>query len=225
VPTNDNPTALTLEASERAAIAEVARRHDLRVIEDDAYGALPDAPIAPIAAYAPERCWYVASMSKIVSPALRVAYVRTPSVADALRLAGDVHETAVMAPPLNAAMVTAWMHDGMFDRLLGAMRAETAWRQELAGEMLGEVAHRRHPQGYHLWLELPPGMIAAELIGELRQTPLSLVAGERFAVEAGAPQAVRVSLGGAKDAEELARALRILHGHVGAPVRRSAPLV
>jgi DNA-binding transcriptional MocR family regulator len=71
VPTNDNPTAVTLPLAERQAIADVAQRFDLQVIEDDAYGPLAAEPIAPIASFAPERCWHVASMSKIISPALR----------------------------------------------------------------------------------------------------------------------------------------------------------
>ncbi len=156
VPTNDNPTAATIDEAGRAAIAGVARRHDLQVIEDDAYGLLARAPIPPIAAFAPDHCWYVASLSKIVTPALRVAFVRAPSVGSAIRLAADVHETAIMAPPLNAAMVSRWIGDGTFERLVEAMRAEIAWRQELATTLLGDLAGARSAEGYHLWLPARP---------------------------------------------------------------------
>lgn len=225
VPTNDNPTAATIPQAEREAIAEVARRHDLQVIEDDAYGLLAGTPIRPIAAFAPERCWYVASLSKIVTPALRLAYVRTPSVASALRLAADVHETAIMAPPLSAAMVTRWIGDGTLARLVAAMRAEIAWRQDLADGILGTVERQRSPEGYHLWLSLPAPLSADELVGAMRQQGLSVVAAGSFAVERDETQAVRVSLGGLVDRERLARGLRVLHGHLSQPVGKAAPLV
>lgn len=44
LPANDNPTAATIEAGERAALAAVARRHGVQIIEDDAYGQLAEAP-------------------------------------------------------------------------------------------------------------------------------------------------------------------------------------
>ncbi|MDB5703373.1 MAG: hypothetical protein JWN66_489 [Sphingomonas bacterium] len=225
VPTNDNPTTVTLSESERAAIALVARRHDLQVIEDDAYGLLARDPIRPIAAFAPERCWYVASLSKILTPALRVAYVRAPSVAGALRLAADAHETAIMAPPLNAAMASRWIGDGMFDRLVTAMRAEIAWRQDLADGVLGDVAHQRSMEGYHFWLPLPDQRAADDLVVAMRQHGLSVIAAASFAVTSDGEQAVRVSLGGPGDRERLARALRILHGYVSQPIGKAAALI
>jgi len=225
VPTNDNPTATTIPAAERAAIADVARRHDLQVIEDDAYGLLARAPIPPIACHAPERSWYVASLSKIVTPALRLAYVRTPSVASALRLAADVHETAIMAPPLSAAMASRWITDGTLARLVAAMRSEIAWRGNLAETILGDIPYHRSPEGYHLWVPLPAPLSADDLVGAMRQHGLSVVAAGSFAVERDDTQAVRVSLGGLVDREKLGRGLRVLHGHVSQPIGKAPPLV
>src|SRR5690606_24759277 len=57
VPTNDNPTARTLSVVDREAIADVARRHGVRVIEDDAYGQIAAPLIPPIASFVPELGW------------------------------------------------------------------------------------------------------------------------------------------------------------------------
>ncbi|MFA6113100.1 MAG: PLP-dependent aminotransferase family protein [Sphingomonas sp.] len=225
VPTNDNPTASTVSEAERAAIAGVVRHHALQVIEDDAYGLLASDPIPPIAAFAPEHCWYVASLSKIVTPALRVAFVRTPSVGSAIRLATDVHETAIMAPPLNAAMVSRWIGDGMFERLVSAMRGEIAWRQALAESLLGDLAGARSAEGYHLWLPLPGHLRADDLAAAMRPHGLSVVGAGSFAVGDNDTGAVRVSLGGLLDRERLARALRVLHGHLSQPIGKATPLV
>lgn len=213
VPTNDNPTAETLDDSARREIAAAATRHDLQVIEDDAYGPLAATPLAPVAAHAPERSWYIASASKIISPALRVAYVRAPHVAAALQLAAGIHQTAVMAPPLNAAMLTRWIHDGTAARLIAAMRAEAARRQALAARLLDGLDATAHPQGYHLWLRLPGGVAPNDLADAMRPTGLSVMPADRFAAGDARANAVRVSLGGLADDDQLTRALRILHGH------------
>ncbi|MBU3076625.1 PLP-dependent aminotransferase family protein [Sphingomonas quercus] len=225
VPTNDNPTTVTLDMERRRAIAEVARRHGLAIIEDDAYGLLPAAPQTPIAALAPELTWHVASTSKIISPALRVAHVRAPTLRDAWRLAADVHETAVMAPPLNAALVSLWLRDGTFGRLIAAVREEAVARQRIVSRALAGLDYATHPEGYHLWLRLDAAHMPApaELAAMLRPAGLSAVSAQAFAArpDEASPPAVRISFGGAMDHERLRRALQRLeallhHGHARA---------
>jgi DNA-binding transcriptional MocR family regulator len=213
VPTNDNPTAETLDEAARHEIAAAVTRHDLQLIEDDAYGALATTPVAPLAAHAPDRSWYIASASKIISPALRVAFVRAPNVAAALQFAGQVHQTAVMAPPLNTAMLTRWIDDGTAARLIAAMRAEAARRQALAARLLDGLDFTAHSQGYHLWLRLPDTLAPNDLADAMRPTGLSVMPADRFAAGDARANAVRVSLGGLADEDQLVRALRILHGH------------
>ncbi|WP_447759897.1 aminotransferase-like domain-containing protein [Sphingopyxis panaciterrae] len=225
VPTNDNPTAHTIRAEDRAAIAAWAQRHGVQIIEDDAYGLLPEKPLPAITSFAPEIGWYIASMAKVISPALRVAFVRAPGVAEAMLLAACQHESAVMAPPINAAMVSLWVADGSFDHLVAAVRKEAAWRQRLAGTMLGDAPCSAHPEGYHLWLPLAPGLAPEVLAAALNLEGLSAVTSDRFAVAADAPKALRVSLGGAIDRNALARGLRRLDGHLRAPAVQAQPVI
>lgn len=49
----------------------------------------------------------------------------------ALRTATDIHETIVMAPPLNAALATRWLHDDSFAALVHEIRTEADFRQRL----------------------------------------------------------------------------------------------
>jgi len=226
VPTNDNPTTATLPLDRREAIAAIARRHGLMIIEDDAYGQLPAAPLPSLASLAPERSWHVASVSKVISPVLRVAHVRAPSARDAWRLAADVHETAVMAPPLNAALVTLWMRDGTFAELVQAVRAEGIARQRIAAHHLAEADYAAHPEGYHIWLRLGGAISAAELASTVRPAGLSIVPGEAFAVRKGeAVPAVRISIGGAIDHERLRRALERLQALLQREAARGQALV
>ncbi len=217
VPTNDNPTTRTIAAADRQAIAAWAEGTGVRIIEDDAYGLLPDAPLPAIASFAPGISWYVASMAKIISPALRVGFVRAPGVAEAMQLASCQHESAVMAPPLNVAMVSLWLADGSFDRLVDAVRKEAGWRQKLAHSVLGDGRHASHPEGYHLWLPLADDSQSDMLAAALALDGLSAVASDHFAVAEDAPRALRISLGGTIDRRALSRALHRLAAGLWSP--------
>ena len=217
VPTNDNPTTVTLTVKDRREIAAWARDTNVRIIEDDAYALLPGAQIPAIASFAPDISWYVASVSKTLSPALRVGFVRAPGVAEAMALALWQHESAVMAPPLNVAMISLWLADGSFDHLVDAVRKEAAWRQKLARTVLGEGRHAADPQGYHLWLSLPDDSNPDLLAAALTLDGLSAVPSDRFAITDDAPKAMRVSLGGAIDRRGLSRALHRLAAQLWSP--------
>lgn len=217
VPTNDNPTTTTLAVKERREIAAWAQDAGVQIIEDDAYGLLPDAPILAIASFAPAISWYVASMAKIISPALRVGFVRAPGVAEAMQIASCQHESAVMAPPLNVAMVSLWLADGTFDTLVDAVRKEAIWRQKLAHSVLGDGRHAAHLQGYHLWLPLADDSQPDVLAAALALDGLSAVPSDRFAVTPDAPKAMRISLGGTIDRRGLSRALQRLAAQLWTP--------
>lgn len=217
VPTNDNPTTATMSVERRESLAQVATRQGLVVIEDDAYGLLPERPLAPIATFAPERTWHIASVSKIISPGLRIAWLRAPTVAQAWRLAADLHETAVMAPPLNAAIVADWIGTGVFRQLTEAVRAEAWQRQEIVAKFLDPDSYHAQPEGYHLWMPLHPEADQGEIVNTLRPYGLSIVGSEAFAVDRSkASPALRVSIGGTITRERLERGLRLL-GALAAP--------
>lgn len=210
VPTNDNPTTTTLTADERAAIAEVARRHGVQIIEDDAYALLDEGPLAPLSSLVPELGWYVATSSKIISPALRVAHVRAPSLRQAMALAAQVHDNNVMAPPLNAALLTCWVEDGRYDRLVAETRAESMRRQAIAAEILLRASYAAHPCGYHLWVPLGADGNAAQISSALAGAGMTAIPADSFSPGETRAPALRVSLGGAIDVSGVRRGLTML---------------
>lgn len=226
VPTNDNPTTATISHARRQELVAIARRHDLNIIEDDAYSLLQTAPLPPFAALAPERTWHIASFSKIISPAMRIAYLRAPSLRDAWRLTADVHETTVMPPPLNIAVATRWLTDVTWAELVEEVRAECAARQDIAARVLQPGSYHADAEGYHLWVPCPPDLAASELVSALRSTGLPAVPGEVFAADRQieAP-AIRVSIGGSLDREQLTRSLGMLDALLHHRGNRASPLV
>jgi DNA-binding transcriptional MocR family regulator len=227
VPTNDNPTAVTMPIGRREAIAEVVGRHHVLLIEDDAYGWLPQHPLPPIASHIPDRTWYIASVSKVLTPGLRVAWLRAPDVAGAWRLAADMHETAIMAPPLNAAIVTEWVNTGTFQTLIDEVRSEARLRQDIVRECLAPASFRAQDYGYHLWLDLPDDLDARHICDALRQHGLPAIPGEAFAADRSpaGPVAMRVSIGGAIGRDQLRRGLNLLSALTSPQAPRKVSLV
>ena len=78
VPTIHNPTTATLSAARRQALAELAARHGVPIVEDDAYGALPSQPLPAVTSLAEGAGYYVGTLSKCLSPGLRTAFVVAP---------------------------------------------------------------------------------------------------------------------------------------------------
>jgi DNA-binding transcriptional MocR family regulator len=217
VPTNDNPTTATLSEVERAALAEISQRYGVHIIEDDAYGQLAEQPIAPLSSFAPELGWYVASTSKTISPALRVGHVRAPSLPDAMAFATEVHQTNGMPPPLNAALVTRWLEDGSYDRLIAETRAEAQARLAIAAEILPAGSYAAHPCGYHLWMPLPAGADQRLIAGRPRLAGLMALPAFQFSAGEARGMALRISLGGAIDRAGLRLGLTMLADELASP--------
>jgi DNA-binding transcriptional MocR family regulator len=223
VPTNDNPTTATMGKERRKAVAELAERYNFIIIEDDAYGALSDYRLPTISQFAPTRTWYLSSLSKAVAPGFRVATVRAPSVREAFELASDIRETAVMAPPLNVALITQWILEGTLPRLIAAVRAEAQARQAIALEVLGPGRFVSQPEGYHLWLQRPDGVDNAQTNGAAVAAGLPVVPASVFAVDpTGLEQSLRICLGGMRSRERLRSDLERLDALLARSDRRQS---
>lgn len=206
-PTIHNPTTATMSAERRASVVEVARRHGLRIVEDDAYAALPGRPLPALGSLAPELVYYVATLAKALTPGLRLAYLVTPDGSEASRLAVALRATSLMAAPLLSALAARWIGDGTADSILAAIRDEATARQTLARQLLPADGIAAHPNGHHLWLRLSDGWSQAELIGEMRGRGIVMAPSEAFAVGPMAVPAVRIALGAAVDRQALAGSL------------------
>src|SRR5260370_12079360 len=97
-----------MPVARRQALAEVAQRHGVSLIEDDVYGFLLDQPMPPLAHYAPQHGIYITSTSKSLFPALRVGYMHAPQ-AKIEPIAAAVRATVYSAPPLMAHIVARWL--------------------------------------------------------------------------------------------------------------------
>ncbi|MFT4045257.1 MAG: PLP-dependent aminotransferase family protein [Solimonas sp.] len=209
-PTLLNPTTATLPLARREAIAEIARRYGVPVIEDDAYARLPTQPLPALATLAPELTFYVTGFSKCLGAGLRVAYLTTPNVRYTARLSAVLRTTSVMASPVLSALATRWIGDGTAELAALAVRAESRARQRLAASILRRAEYVTDADAFHLWLKPPPPWTRIEFATHLRAHGVGVVVSDTFTVSGPAPEAVRICLGGAASRAECGHSLEMI---------------
>ena len=208
IPTLQNPTARTMPAARRQAVAEVIRAAGTWLVEDDPYRRLLAAPPPALASFAPERSFHVATLSKTLSPGLRIAFVAAPEGPMAAAAAEALRTATQMAAPLMSAVVARWIREGTAEALLGGVRKEARARRAIAQRVLPQATGGA--DGLHVWLDLPGRWPPGELVAAAQRRGLSLVAADAFAVGPGAPGGLRISLGGPSSRKVLEEALGAL---------------
>jgi DNA-binding transcriptional MocR family regulator len=206
-PTLQNPTTLTVAPKRREEIAVLARRWDVPIIEDDAYGFIPSPGPSPLAAIAPDVTWHIAGLAKCMGPGIRAAYVVAPDTRSGWAFAAAVRSATVMASPLTVALATRWIGDGTADGILRFVRTEATARQVIARQVLPAGSFKGDPVSFNIWLSLPEGWTRSAFIGHMSSTGIGIVASDAFAAASNPPEAVRICLGGPASRVEIGHAL------------------
>ncbi|KQT48961.1 GntR family transcriptional regulator [Aureimonas sp. Leaf454] len=154
MPTVHNPTLAILTEERRRAIAEIARRYEVWLIEDDLYGAASGDPTPLLAEFAPERTFVVGGLSKSVAAGLRGGWVACPA-----HYAKRIRTThKMMTGGLSFILAEAGARlvvSGQAREIERQSRAEVARREAMAREMFEGYDFTSHPHVPFLWLKLP----------------------------------------------------------------------
>lgn len=189
------PMAGMMGDARRAELVEIARRHDVMIAENDAWGPLQPERPAPIAAIAPERTFYFTGFSKCLLPALRTGYLVAPEHFGSAT-ANRLQVTNWIATPLMADIVARWIDDGTAEELLAWQKSALSTRNALAAQVLGERPFCASPNGLHVWLPLPPGWNETAFVAHARLNGVAVAPGSAFMVDPTTePGGVRVCLG------------------------------
>ncbi|MFH8291235.1 PLP-dependent aminotransferase family protein [Streptomyces sp. NPDC018059] len=188
VPTFQNPTGRTLPAGRRAAIAEVAGRRGLWIVEDDPYGELCfEGERAPwIATYpgAEDRTVLLGSFSKVMAPGLRLGWLRGPAAllraCAVAKQAADLH-----TPTVNQLAAARYLADSDLDAHVARVAGVYRERRDamLAGlaDALPEGSRWIRPEGgMFVWAKLPEGYDTGELLRSVVAHGVAYVPGAPF---------------------------------------------
>ncbi|EPY4633592.1 PLP-dependent aminotransferase family protein [Klebsiella pneumoniae] len=194
MPTLHNPLGWVLNTGQRQALADLARQHDLLIIEDAAYARLVSHPPRPVVSYAPERTVYVTGFSKNIATGLRVGVVISPPRYRP-EIERAIRATTWNTPTLISSLICAWIEDGTVARFETQKRQDARQRQLVAREVLCGLPVVSHPDSYFVWLPLGEESRADRLANALMERRISVSTAEPFCVSATIPQALRIALG------------------------------
>ncbi|UMR33382.1 PLP-dependent aminotransferase family protein [Massilia sp. MB5] len=224
-PTLQNPTAITMPERRRKELASIAQRCKVRIVEDDPYWLLADAPPPPIATFAPEQVYYISTLSKCLTPGLRVAFVLIRDPHERERFLAALRAFALMAAPLTAALATQWILDGSAIGLMEGVRNEARLRHRMARDILAG-RYSGAGDGLHVWLELPAYWSSSQLARAADSEGIAVTPAEAFATGSASVNAIRISLGSIKDRGRLQAGLqRLSHLLARRPESFSAAVV
>ena len=194
-PNLNNPTVTMMPDSRRRAIARIAERYGVYVIEDDVFGPLLPQHPPPITSHLPELGFYCTSFTKSIMTGLRTGYLSMPKRI-ALRAESILRVNSWMSPPLLAEIATRWIGDGSARHLVDVQRERLAVRHQMVRELLGEYVIGQHPAALSVWLGIPKHWQLDSLVHQLRHRLVAVTPPDPFLVlGTPRPNAVRLCLG------------------------------
>ncbi len=188
VPTFQNPTGRTLPLARRKQVADILKRHDTLLLEDDPYSDLryTGQRVPPIKSLAPDNVVYSTTLSKTFAPGLRIGVCVAPAFIQrwlvTARQGVDLH-TNTLAQALAAEYLTG----GYLDRQLPKIIELYAPRQQamldaLERHMPEDFKWSRPEGGMFVWVEGPKGFDAVELQRRVLEHGVAFVPGRYFYV-------------------------------------------
>jgi len=152
-PTLQNPTSASMGAARRRDLVDLARGHDVLIIEDDVYGLFGDTEHLPLGCLAPERTFHVSGLSKTLSPGLRIGMLAVPDKFIA-ETETRLLASSTTASPLSAGIMELWLTDGTAEAVAASIRDEAVRRCALARSLLPATVEVRSGGGFHIWLPM-----------------------------------------------------------------------
>jgi len=220
IPTFQNPSGRTLVTERRQRLVELAREHNLLVLEDDPYGLVRfegEPPPTLFELEGGEQVAYSSSFSKTIAPGLRVGYFILPrALEDELEaIAVSTYITPVL---LGQATVYEFLRRGLFEGNLERVRTLLGARRdamlEALDQELGSARWSKPDGGYFVWLELADNVDAAALLERATDAGVTFVKGADFG---GASNTARLAFSFVSP-EEIREGVRRLAALVAEPV-------
>jgi len=170
IPTFHNPTGTLMSEKRRLELMEVCQKEAIPIIEDDVYGDLwlEESPQKPLKANDTQgNVLYIGSMSKSLSPGLRIGWIAGPEPVIE-RLSDIKMQTDYGSSSVSQFAVDNWLRSGHYKEFLIELKIELRYRRNFTHQILkkhfSEIATWSIPKGgFYIWLKLQPKVSTRKL--------------------------------------------------------------
>jgi len=199
-----NPAGMLYSSQRKRELVEALQGRNIPLIEDDAYGDLwfheeDRERLKPIKALDPEGIdvCYLGSFSKILGPGLRLGWLLAPPAiyekCELIKQSADA-----CSPSFTQVIADAFMRSGQIDSYIASVRQQYRLRASAmaAGlrKCLPDYVRWNEPKGgFYIWLTLPEGTDAAEILKHAIDGGVVFVTGSTFDPEGRRTNAIRLS--------------------------------
>lgn len=193
IPNFQNPTGITMSLEKRRKMLELAKKYDCLIMEDNPYGDLRFAGeyVPTIKSLDNEgRVIYVSSMSKILSPGLRVGYiVCAAELCDKIEImkqVNDVH-TPCLTQMIACEFLKRYDIDGHIEKACAVYGRKCAFMLDCMEKYFPKdkgIEWTKPQGGLFIMVTCPDSIDAAELSLEaVKQYKVAFVPNNNFAVD------------------------------------------
>ena len=185
-PSHQSPTTATLSLARRHQLLALAERHDFVLIEDDyeAENLYAGAPMPALKSIDRSgRVVYIGSVSKSLSPALRLGYIVAPrALVKELRVLRHamVRHPSAFLQHAYALFLSLGHHESHARRVNLAMQERVALAAEALRHELPDFAFTLPQGGASIWVRAPAWVDGAELAATARGHGVLIEAGDVF---------------------------------------------
>jgi DNA-binding transcriptional MocR family regulator len=211
-----NPTGTSMPVASRRRLLEMAGKYRVPIVEDHVYARLHarDERIPSLKQLDRSNIViHIDSFAKVAFPGLRVGWIVAPAPAiERLRIVKQMSD--LHTDQLAQATLAEFLKRGLFQKHLTRMRKIYASRLQA----LDEALRRQMPEGTRwtcpeggmcLWLELPPGFDASELMIHSKERGVLFAPGRYFYVQSPLPNTLRLGFASLNE-KQIVRGVSIL---------------
>lgn len=199
VPDFQNPSGITLTLEERKKMIQIARDYDLIIIEDSPYRDLryEGKEVPALISLDRERVIHLGTFSKTLAPGFRLGWViANKEIVNKLVMAKQSADLS--ASVFDQYVAAGYLNKGLFDLNMEKTIYQYRMKRDL---MIGcftrympEGVSWTHPEGgLFLFVTVPEGISATDILKETLKQNLAFVPGEIFYCDGGGRNTMRIN--------------------------------